>query len=377
MKLLEHEGKELFAKHGIPVPRGFFCATAEEVANAVKELNNRAILKVQIPSGRRGKGGGVRKVENVNMGMNTASELLAQSFYGYKPAGLLVEEILPTAQELYFSILTDTSAPWFEPVILLGATGGMEVEELLRNHQEMLRQEHVDPRYGPSPYQIRRLLSGLNLCKEAKNQLTGIIIQSWQIYWKYDLELLEINPLAVTAAENVVALDAKVSIDNSARFRQAEFEETVFPSREHSAKEKGLSCVELEGNIGVISNGAGLTMFTMDEIVRLGGRPANFLDTGERILRDGIADSLELLQANPKVERILINIFAGGPRCDAVATKIIEAVRQGKHGGKPIFISLRGRLEKEGRQILRNNPLEGLTMLPDFSEAVKAAVASV
>lgn len=377
MKQLEYQGKELLAKHGIHIPKGFFCRTAEETATAVRQLGGKAILKVQIPSGRRGKGGGVRQVQDESTGFAIAEELLAKSYYGYQPTGLLVEQILPISQELYFSILTDTSVPWFEPVILLSTAGGMEVEELLRDQQAVLRQEHVDPRYGPSSYQIRSLLSGLALTDEAKAQLSQIVVRAWQAYWQYDLELLEINPLVVTTDEEVVALDAKVSIDNNALFRQKEFPETVFPSRERQATEKGLSYVDLDGNIGVISNGAGLTMFTMDEIVRLGGRPANFLDTGERILRDGIRDSLEILRDNPQVERILINVFAGGPRCDVVANKIVEAVRQGCHGGKPIFVSLRGRLEEEGQKILRENPLPGVTVLPDFAEAVQRATAAV
>ena len=377
MKLLEYQGKELLRQYNIEVPRGYFCTSAAEVAEACDKLGGQAILKIQIPSGRRGLGGGIQKVQNAIEGFAVAERMLKQSYYDFKPAGLLVEEILTVEKELYFSILTDTSTPWFEPLILFSEAGGMEVEEVLHNRPEDLRQEHVDPRYGLGTFQLRRMLAELGLNAEVKAALSQILSKAWEIYWKCDLELLEINPLAITTSGKLVALDAKMSVDSNAHFRQQSFQEVVFENRERQAKEVGLSYVELEGNIGLISNGAGLTMFSMDEIVRLGGKPANFLDTGERILRNGIADSLEILAQNPQVERILINVFAGGPRCDVVATKIVEAVQQGRHGGKPIFVSLRGRLEEEGSQILRQNPLTDVIVLSDFASAVHAAVTGM
>ena len=377
MKLLEHQGKDLLRQYQIPVPQGYFCVTAAEAAEACDKLGGRAVLKVQIPSGRRGLGGGIRKVQGGREGFHTAEAMLRQSYYGFRPAGLLVEEVLSIERELYFSILTDTSSPWFEPLLLLSPSGGMEVEALLRERPGELRQEHVDPRYGPGTFQLRRLCNGLGFSGKAANALMQTLARAWEIYWRYDLDLLEINPLAVTSSGEVIALDAKLNVDNNALFRQENISEVVFDSLERQAKELGLSYVELDGNIGVISNGAGLTMFTMDEIVRLGGRPANFLDTGERILRNGISDSLSVLQQNPQVERILINVFAGGPRCDVVAAKIVEAVRQGRHGGKPVFVSLRGRLEEEGARILRQNPLSDVHVLPDFASAVRAAVSGL
>lgn len=378
MKLLEHQAKALLARYGVPVPRGRVLNSASQVPSVWDELTAEGqglVLKAQVPTGRRGKAGGVVVTHNLEEAQEVAARLLGTKVAGFEVGELLAEELVPTNKELYVSVLTDTSpaSPW--PLIMVSAAGGIEVEELLERSPELLHRTHADPAYGLHAYQARELARKLSLEPEVQGALVNVLGALYRAYWENDAELVEINPLAVTGEGTLVALDAKVSIDNAARFRHPDLRGAEIESVESRAASMGLSYVQLDGDIGLISNGAGLTMATMDHLALLGGRPANFLDTGERILRGGIPDGLGILLANPNVKVVLINVFGGGVRCDVIAEKIVEAVKSLPEGHVPIVVTLHGRNDTLGREIVRQAELAGVEITDTIEEALVTAVA--
>lgn len=377
MKLLEYQAKELLAEYGIDVPRGSVCRSPEEVAAAWDQIGVSAggvVLKAQIPSGRRGKAGGIRVARDRAAAETAASELLGTTLNGFPVGELLVEELVLIKRELYLSVLTDTSPahPW--PLIMISAQGGMDIEEIAAAAPDSLHRVHVDPAYGLHPFQGRFLGRHSGLSSDKQVMLVAAVGAMYRAYWENDAELVEINPLVITEQGSLVAVDAKVTIDNAARYRHKDLKGAEIDSVETRAAAMGLSYVELDGDIGLISNGAGLTMATMDHLALLGGRPANFLDTGERILRGGIADGLGLLLANPQVRTVLINVFGGGVRCDVIAQKIVEAVEALPAAHIPVVATLHGRNDEVGRRILAEAGLPGLRVLPTIDEALATAV---
>ena len=349
VRLLEHQAKQLLSGFGIPVPRGLVCRDAEAAAAAWDQIGASAgglVLKAQVPIGKRGKGGGVSVVRSRAHAEDAASALLQMTVGGFAVTEILAEELVPISAELYLSVLTDTSPAHPRPLLMISARGGMDIEELAAAAPDSLYRLHADPAYGLHPYQARELARRSGLSVEGQGALTKIIGATYRAYWESDAELVEINPLALTTAGDLVAVDAKVTIDNAARGRHPDIKGAEIDSVETRAAAMGLSYVELEGDIGLISNGAGLTMATMDHLALLGGRPANFLDTGERILRGGIADGMGLLLSNPRVNAVLINVFGGGVRCDVIAQKIVEAVGALPAGHLPVVATLHGRNEK-------------------------------
>jgi len=377
VKLLEYQAKELLAEYGIDVPRGSVCRSPEEVAAAWDQIGVLAggvVLKAQIPSGRRGKAGGIRVVRDRAAAETAASELLGTTLNGFPVGELLVEELVLIKRELYLSVLTDTSPahPW--PLIMISAQGGMDIEEIAAAAPDSLHRVHVDPAYGLHPFQGRFLGRHSGLPSDKQVMLVAAVGAMYRAYWENDAELVEINPLVITEQGSLVAVDAKVTIDNAARYRHKDLKGAEIDSVETRAAAMGLSYVELDGDIGLISNGAGLTMATMDHLALLGGRPANFLDTGERILRGGIADGLSLLLANPQVRTVLINVFGGGVRCDVIAQKIVEAVEALPAAHIPVVATLHGRNDEVGRRILAEAGLPGLRVLPTIDEALATAV---
>jgi len=378
MKLLEHQAKTLFSCYGIPVPRGRVCGTADQVRTAIDAVGPEVVLKAQVPAGRRGKEGGIWLGSDREDALGVAARLLATEVRGYPVRELLVEEKVPVERELYLSVLTDTSGSRNCPMIMLGSRGGMDIEELASTDPGSLHMVHVDPCYGLLPYQARYLARASSLSPKLQAQLVKIMGALYRAYFEKDAELVEINPLVLKASETspaLMALDAKVTIDNAAVFRHPDLEGAKIDSVETRAAAVGLSYVELDGNIGLISNGAGLTMATMDHLALLGGSPANFLDTGERILRGGIPDAFGILLANPRVNVILINIFGGGVRCDVIAEKIIEAAADLPDPHPPIVVSLNGRNDQVGRRMLAEAALRGVEVHPTIDQAIAAAAA--
>ena len=380
MRLLEHQAKDLLSAYGVPFPERVLCRDRDEVVDAYARLVVRipvgagVVLKAQVPSGRRGKGGGVRFAASSEEASKAADELFSMTLQGVPVTEVLLEERVAVAAEYYLGVLTDTSPIWDCPVVMFSSRGGVEVEELAAETPEMIVQVHADPAYGLHGYQARDAARLAGAAAELRPQLVEVIVGAYRAYWENDAELVEINPLAVTTDGRVAALDAKITIDNSARYRHPDLKGAVIHSVEARAAGLGLSYVELDGDIGLISNGAGLTMATMDQIGLLGGRPANFMDTGERILRNGIDDGLTLLAEKPGVTAILINVFGGGVRCDVIAEKIVEALQRRPRFPIPVVAALNGRNAEAGRSFLVRAALPGVYVLPTVDDAVAEAV---
>ena len=380
MRLLEHQAKDLLSVYGVPLPERVLCRDQDEVVDAYARLVVRipvgagVVLKAQVPSGGRGKGGGVRFAASSEEASKAADELFGMTFQGVPVTEVLLEERVAVAAEYYLGVLTDTSPSWDCPLVMFSSRGGVEVEELAAETPELILQVRADPAYGLHGYQARDAARLAGAAAELRPQLAEVIMGAYRAYWENDAELVEINPLAVTADGRVAALDAKITIDNSARYRHPDLKGAVIHSVEAHAAGLGLSYVELDGDIGLISNGAGLTMATMDQIGLLGGRPANFMDTGERILRNGIDDGLTLLAEKPGVRAILINVFGGGVRCDVIAEKIVEALQKRPGFSIPVVAALNGRNAEAGRSILVQATLPGVHVLPTVDGAVAEAV---
>lgn len=377
MQLTEHDAKALLAARGIPVPSGRRCTTPDEAGSAAASLGGPAVVKAQVPAGRRGKAGGIRFAAGADEARAHAAALLGSLLGGYRVGSVRVEERLPVEREYYAAVLTDVSGAEGRPLVLFSTAGGVDVEELLASGSASLAQVHVDPCFGLHAYQARGLVQRAAAPREHADALAATLQRMYAAYWELDAELVELNPLAVTPDGRVVALDAKVRIDGNALFRHPELPARM---REEEgelaalAAERGLRYVDLDGDIGIISNGAGLTMATMDLIALHGARPANFLDTGDRILHEGMADSLDIVRRRPGLKVVLINIFAGGPRCDDIAKKLVAALEGYPDWRLPLVVTLQGRLAEAGRDYLRAHPHPAVHWADDTEAAVALAV---
>jgi succinyl-CoA synthetase beta subunit len=373
--LYEHQAKAVFARFGIPVPKGRVCHSLLEVEDALMELGPRVALKAQVLVGGRGKAGGVRLADSQEQALEAAESLLGSQVKGELVRKLLVEERLDVAQEMYLGAVADTHRLRTCPVLMFSDRGGVDIETMAVEGGSLLRKVHVDPRYGLFAYQVRSLLK--DLPPDVQAQAEPIVRALYRIYWEMDAELTEINPLVLTGDGRLVAVDARLNVDTNALFRHPEVERNYTSATEERAARARLSYVELDGDIGIISNGAGLTMATMDMIQLAGGRPANFLDEGDRILAGGIYDGLCLILDNPRVKAIFINVFGGGVRCDVIAEKIVEALEKLPELDMPIVVCLQGRNSEEARTIMERATYENLHFVPDFYDAIETVVSVV
>jgi len=349
--LYEHMGKDLFRAHGIPAPRGIVAETPGEAAAATDELGGSSVVKVQVQVGGRGKGGGVVLCRSAGEAHEAAERMLGSDFKGHAVTRVLVEELLPIAHEFYTSVLLDRSVG--EYLWMLTAEGGMDIETLARERPEALRRVHVNPGLGLRPWHLRELV-GL-LPTGARDGAAQVLRAMWSVVQEADATLVEINPLVQLEDGSVAALDAKVTIDDNALFRHAALEalEAAFPVDpvEKRAKDADLQYVKLDGSVGIIGNGAGLVMSTLDVVAQAGGRAANFLDVGGGASAEKMATSLQVILSDPSVRCVFINIFGGITRCDVVANGILEAL--GKvEATVPIVVRLDGTNAEEGRRIL-------------------------
>lgn len=373
--MLEHQAKTLLDSFGLPIPRGVVCAAPEEVAAVYDTLGaDQVAIKAQVPIGRRGKAGGIRFAASREEAATVAAQLFELEIGGFAVQELLVEEKLALQSEFYLSVLTDTSAGASCPRVMLSSRGGMDIEELAVEAPGSIVSCFVDPCYGLHAFQARHLLRSARVPADLMTPLAGVLLAAYRAYWESDAELVEVNPLGVLADGRVFVMDGKITIDNSALYRHPGLRGAVVDSVEGHATAVGLSYVPLDGNIGIMSNGAGLTMATMDQLALIGGRPANFMDTGERILRDGIPDGFDILFANPQVTVVLLNVFGGGVRCDVIAQKVIEALerRPGEH--VPIVVCLNGRNSDIGRRALEERALPFVLVAHAIDEALREAV---
>ncbi|MEA2554713.1 MAG: succinyl-CoA synthetase beta subunit [Actinomycetota bacterium] len=351
MDLYEHMGKDLFRAHGIPVPRGMIAETAEQAAEATNELGGRSVVKVQVQVGGRGKGGGVVLVDSPERAAEEAARMLGSDFQGHEVTRVLCEELLPLKQEFYTSVLLDRSSGDY--LFLMTAEGGMDIETLAIERPEALRRVHVDPMLGLRTYHVRDLTETLPV--QARDGAGDIVRKMFEMLREEDATLVEINPLVLLEDGRVVALDAKVTIDDNALFRRPATEvlKEQFPIDpvEKRAKDAGLQYVKLDGAVGIIGNGAGLVMSTLDVVAQAGARAANFLDVGGGASADTMATSLEVILSDPAVKAVFINIFGGITRCDVVANGVLEALKR-VEATVPLVVRLDGTNAEEGRRIL-------------------------
>ncbi len=371
MKLYEYEAKEIARRYNIPVPRGKPVSTPEEAQQVASELGGQVVIKAQVLVGGRGLAGGVKFASTPGEAREVAAKLLSTEIRGLKVSTVLVEEKICISRELYLSLVIDRAAR--KPVFLISEMGGVEIEELARKYPDKIKKIYIDPEVGYSSYMSRIAVDVLNLPWSSIGELDSIMKSMYKIMIDYDAELVEFNPLVYTCDGKLIAVDAKITIDDNSLFKHPELQALYgreYSEYERKAKELGFSYVELDGDIGVISNGAGLTMATMDSILYYGGKPANFLDIGGGASRDRVKEAVKLMLLHPRPRVLLVNIFGGITRCDEVAMGIIEALRE-TGSTKPIVVRMLGTNEEEGRRILIENDIE---VYVEMDDAVKKAV---
>ncbi len=375
MKLHEYQSKQIFAKYGVPIPKGRVAATAAEAKQIASELGGRVVIKSQVLVGGRGKAGGIKLANDSAEAEQFAGQILAMEIKGLPVRKVLVDEAAGIEQEIYLGITNDRAAK--KPVIMASAAGGVDIEEVAATHPEKIIKMHIDPLLGIKEYQTRDVAAGIDLPRTHWRDFSAILRGLWQAYIDNDATLAEINPLVITKDGRLVGLDGKMMIDDNALFRHQDLADLrdideEAPS-ETEARRYGLTFIKLDGNIGCMVNGAGLAMATMDITKYFGGAPANFLDIGGGAGADKVAAAMRIILADPNVKAILINIFGGITRCDEVARGIIAAMEEVKPS-VPMVVRLVGTNAEEGRQLLANaNMITAETLADAAQKAVAAA----
>jgi succinyl-CoA synthetase beta subunit len=373
MDLFEHQGKELFERHGIELIERHVAETPQDARAAAERLGGKGVVKAQVQIGGRGKGGGIVLATSPDEAKEAARRILDEGFKGMPVGRVLVEGMVDIDREFYMAITLDRSVKRY--VAMTSSEGGVDIEEIARDHPEAIRKAAIDPLLGLKPYQARRLVNGFP--EGARDGAAALLGKLWEMMVANDATLVEVNPLALLADGRVVPLDAKVTIDENALFRRpdlAAYQKAFhLEPTEARAKEKGLQYVKLEGEVGIIGNGAGLVMSTLDVVDQAGGRAANFLDVGGGAGADLMATSLEVILSDPDVRSVLINIFGGITRGDLVAEGILEALKR-VEASVPIVVRLDGTNAEEGRRILRDAEYERIVPAATMLEAARKAV---
>jgi succinyl-CoA synthetase beta subunit len=374
MNFDEHAAKSLvLAPAGIPVPRGQICRTPKEAAQAVRAIGP-AVIKAQVAAGKRGKAGGIKPADTPEEAERVAAAILGMSIGEYKVERLLVEEQANIAHEFYAAVLTDTDAR--KPLVLFSTQGGMDIEEVAAANPDAIRRQHVDPDVEPGAVDFVSMLAGLPL-GDAQASVADILSRLYAAYRRRDAELLEINPLAQLADRRLVALDCKFVLDDAAAYRQEDIVSAASPAPmtalERRGAENGLKFIQLDGNVGVLANGAGLTMTTMDVIRHFGGRPANFLEIGGEAYTKSAA-ALDLVLSNPGVRSLIINFCGAFARTDVMAEGVVKAWQELKPA-IPVFFSIHGTGEDEAIALVRARlGIEPYDLMEDaIAAAVRAA----
>jgi succinyl-CoA synthetase beta subunit len=374
--LYEYQGKELFRRFGIPVSEGRPAATPEEARAAAEELGGQVVVKAQVLTGGRGKAGGVKLADGPEDAEAKASEILGLDINGHVVRRLWIEGASEIAKEYYLSVTFDRGEK--KPLFMLTKEGGVEIEQVAEETPEKLARLHVDPLEGFQPYQARRLIYGAGIDDPGEQkQVLEIVGKLYECFVSTDAMLCEINPLIVTPEGEVRALDSKFTVDDNALYKHPEIEEMRDPDavspEERAAREKGVTYVKLDGEVGILGNGAGLVMSTLDVIALAGGKPANFCDLGGGGDAEGVVDALEVITADPQVRSIFFNIFGGITRGDEVARGILQALE--RIGIQlPIVVRLDGTNAEEGRELLADAGPENLYVEPTMLEGAKRAV---
>ena len=377
MKLHEYQSKHIFAKYGIPIPKGRIAATATEAKQIAEELGSRVVIKSQVLVGGRGKAGGIRLAKNPSEAEEMATLILGMEIKGLPVRKVLVDEAVQIEKEIYLGITNDRTAR--KPVMMASSAGGVEIEEVARLTPEKIIKAHIDPLLGLRDYQVREIAAGIDLPREHWRIFGQIARGLWQAYADCDATLAEINPLMITSGNQLLAVDGKIVLDDNALFLHADLAEMrdldVEAPSEIEARKFGLSFIKLDGNIGCMVNGAGLAMTTMDIIKLFGGEPANFLDIGGGASAEKVSSAMRIILADPNVKAILFNVFGGITRCDEVARGILSALSEVKTK-VPMVIRLVGTNAGEGRRILANaNMVTAETLVDAAQKAVAIAKA--
>ena len=381
MKIHEYQAKEIFARYGIPVPNGVVATTAAEARQAAESMGGRAVLKAQIHAGGRGKSGGVRVVRSAGEAEDAARILLESNLVTTQtgPEGapvkqVLVEELADIGQELYLALTVDRVGR--QPVMLVSSSGGMDIEEVADANPENIHTEPIDPVLGLMPYQSRRLASRLGLTASLTNEAGRVLNALYRIFVDNDCTLVEVNPLIVTGEGHLVALDAKINLDDDSLFRHSDLQQLRDPAQEDEleaqAADLDIAYVNLEGDVGCLVNGAGLAMATLDVTTAAGAAPANFLDVGGGATDEKVASAVRIILSDPKVKRVLVNIFGGILRCDIAARGIVLAYQQ-TGSQLPLVVRMLGTNVDEGKQILADSGLSAVfaDTLTEAADAIK------
>jgi succinyl-CoA synthetase beta subunit len=374
--LYEYQGKELFRRFGIPVSEGRLATTPEEARRAAEELGGPVVVKAQVLTGGRGKAGGVKLAQDADEAEARATDILGLDIRGHVVRRLWIEQASDIAKEYYLSITFDRGAK--QPLFMFTTQGGVEIEEVAANDPDALVRLHIDPLEGFQPWVARRLVYGARVeDPEEQKQIAAIVEKLYRCFVESDAMLCEINPLIVTPDGVVKALDSKFTVDDSALYRHpdiAEFRDTAAADPlEALAREKHVTYVKLDGSVGILGNGAGLSMSTVDVVVVAGGQPANFCDLGGGGNAQGVVDALEVITRDPQVRSIFFNIFGGITRCDEVARGILEALDR-IDISVPIVVRLDGTNAEEGRAILTEAAPANLYVEPTMLDAARRAV---
>ena len=375
MDLLEYQGKQLFARHGVPVPDGRHAATVDDAVAAANGIGYPCVVKAQVAIGKRGKAGGIKVAKDESEARQHAEAILGMDIRGFTVHDLWVEQASEIEAEYYASIILDRGAK--KLLAMLSRMGGMDVEEMAETDPDALIQRHIEPDEEFGADRAREIAVDAGIDEDVTDQVAEMLVKLVEVARAEDATLIEVNPLIVTADRQVIALDSKTTIDGNALFRHPELAELSDKSaedpQEAMAKEKGLTYVKLGGNIGILANGAGLCMSTLDVVAQAGGKPANFLDAGGGSKAEAIVAALEVITSDSAVEAILFNIFGGITRCDEIAKGIIEASTQIELG-VPLVVRLDGTNSEEGLGLLAEAELGDLHIEKTMLGAAEAVV---
>lgn len=373
MKLYEYEAKEILGKYGIAIPHGKIVRTTEEAEKAAREIGKPVFLKSQVTVAGRGKAGGILQAVSAEEARLLATELFGKMIKGIAVNLILLEERLDLKEQLYASIAVDRQMKSF--VALISTSGGVDIEEVARTNPEKIFRHKIDPLSGLSQIEARELTNRLSLPDEDQANFATILTAMYQAAIDLDAELVELNPLVKTQQGKMIAADARITLDDNALFRHPEFAGRSLKREEDTpqeaeARRSGYSYIDLDGDIGIIGNGAGLVMATVDMVEFFGGKAANFLDIGGGAQVEVIKNGVLLVMSKPEVRAVLINILGGITRCDIVATGVVEGLKAAPVK-KPIAVRMMGTNEKEGQEILRQH---GIGYYPDMEEAAQAII---
>ena len=378
MKIHEYQAKEIFARYGIPIPRGSVATTTEEARQATEALGGQAVLKAQVHAGGRGKAGGVKVVHSPEEAEQVARSLFGRNLVTHQTGAqgmpvnaVLVEELTDIARELYLAITIDQA--FQGPVMLASASGGMDIEEVAATSPQDIHTDLIEPMLGFLPFQARRLATKLALERSQARPASKVMNALYRVFIDNDCTLAEVNPLIVTTQGQVVALDAKIDLEDDSRFRHTELsglrDRAQWDELEAEAADLGISYVKLDGNVGCMVNGAGLALATLDLASAAGAIPANFLDVGGGANEEKVASAVRIILSDPKVDRVLVNIFGGILRCDVAARGIVLAYQQ-KVSRLPLVVRMLGTNVEEGKAILRDSGLN-VTFTDTLAEAAR------